>query len=169
MSRKKLVLFVATAIGLIGLERAALAQDWPTRPITMIVTFAPGGTNDTVARILASRMGDYLGQTIVVENVAGASGLTGTARVAKAAPDGYQLLLGDNGIFGVDPGVYRNLPYAVTDFAPVGLLAELSLVLATRKDLPAGTLEEFIAYTRANEASCNTDRPAPAPCHISPV
>jgi tripartite-type tricarboxylate transporter receptor subunit TctC len=159
MSRKKFVPLLATVIGLFGLESPALAQDWPTRPITMIVTFAPGGTNDTVARILASRMGDYLGQTIVVENVAGASGLTGTARVAKSAPDGYQLLLGDNGIFGIAPGVYRNLPYAVTDFAPVGLLAELSLVLATRKDLPAATLEEFIAYTRANQAKLQYGSP----------
>jgi tripartite-type tricarboxylate transporter receptor subunit TctC len=158
-SRKKFAAVVASAVALIGLQSAALAQDWPTRPITMIVTFAPGGTNDTVARILASRMGDYLGQTMVVENVAGASGLTGTARVAKAAPDGYQLLLGDNGIFGIAPGVYRNLPYAVSEFAPVGLLAELSLVLATRKDFPAGTLDEFIAYTRANEAKLQYGSP----------
>jgi tripartite-type tricarboxylate transporter receptor subunit TctC len=150
--RKRLLPVVAAAIGFVGLERSALAQDWPTRPITMIVTFAAGGTNDTVARILASRMGDYLGQSVVVENVAGAGGLTGAARVAKAAPDGYQLLLGDNGTFGIAPGVYRHLPYAVTDFAPVGLLAELSLVLATRKDFPAESLEQFVAYTRANAA-----------------
>jgi tripartite-type tricarboxylate transporter receptor subunit TctC len=143
---------MVSAIAFIGPEGAALAQDWPTRPLTMIVTFAPGGTNDTVARILAPRMGEYLGQTIIVENVAGASGLTGTARVAKAAPDGYQFLLGDNGIFGIAPSVYRNLPYAVTDFAPAALLAELSLVLATRKDLPAHTLEEFITYARVNQA-----------------
>jgi tripartite-type tricarboxylate transporter receptor subunit TctC len=125
----------------------------------MIVTFAPGGTNDTVARIVAPRMAEYLGQTIIVENVAGASGLTGTARFAKSAPDGYQFLLGDNGIFGIAPSVYRNLPYAVTDFAPAGLLAELSLVLATRKDLPVGTLEEFIAYARVNQAKLQYGSP----------
>jgi tripartite-type tricarboxylate transporter receptor subunit TctC len=158
-SGKQLLLFVVATIGFMDLERGALAQNWPTRPITMVVTFAPGGTNDTVARIIASRMGDYLGQTVIVENVAGASGLTGTARVAKATPDGYQVLLGDNGIFGIAPGVYCNLPYAVTDFAPVGLLAELSLVLATRKDFPARTLEEFIAYTRANDAKLQYGSP----------
>ena len=159
-SRRRLLPILAAAIGLISLDwAAALAEDWPTRPITMIVTFAPGGTNDIVARILAARMGDYLGQTIIVENVAGASGLTGTARVAKATPDGYQVLLGDNGIFGIAPGIYRTLPYAVTDFAPVGLLAELPLVLATRKDFPPRTLDEFIAYTRANQAKLQYGSP----------
>jgi len=157
--RNHLAYLIAGAIALIEPTVSALAQDWPTRPVTLVVTFAPGGTNDIVARILASRMGDYLGQTIVVENVSGASGLTGTARVAKAAPDGYQLLLGDNGIFGIAPSVYRNLPYTVSDFAPVGLLAQLSLVLATRKDMPAGTLQEFIVYTRANQAKLQYGSP----------
>jgi tripartite-type tricarboxylate transporter receptor subunit TctC len=157
--RRQVVTVVATAIGLIGLESAATAQDWPTRPVTMIVTFAPGGANDVVGRILAARMGDYLGQTVVVENVTGASGLTGAARAAKAAPDGYQFLLGDNGLFGIAPGLYRSLPYAVTDFAPVGLLVELPLVLATRKDFPAASLDEFIAYTRANQAKLQYGSP----------
>jgi tripartite-type tricarboxylate transporter receptor subunit TctC len=126
----------------------------------MIVTFAPGGTNDTVGRILASRMGDFLGQSVVVENVAGASGLTGTARVAKAAPDGYQFLLGDNGLFGIAPNVYRHLPYSPeNDFAPVGLLAELPLVLATRKDLPPSSFAEFVTYVRANQAKLQYGSP----------
>jgi tripartite-type tricarboxylate transporter receptor subunit TctC len=150
---------LAAAIGLLGLQCAALAQEWPTRPVTLIVTFAPGGNNDTVARILAARMGDYLGATIVVENVAGASGLTGAARVAKATADGYQVLLGDNGLFGIAPNMYRTLPYAVSDFAPVGLLVEVPLVLATRKDFPAGSLDEFIAYTKANQAKLQYGSP----------
>ncbi len=158
-SHRQFASILAAALALLGAEHAALAQDWPTRPITLIVTFAPGGTNDTVARILAARMVDYLGQTIVVENVAGASGLTGAARVAKAAPDGYQLLLGDNGLFGTAPNMYRTLPYAVSDFTPVGLLVELPLVLATRKDFPAATLEEFIAYTRTNQAKLQYGSP----------
>ena len=158
-SLRQFLTILAAAIGLVGLERAALAQDWPTRPITLIVTFAPGGTNDTVARILAARMGDYLGQNVVVENVAGASGLTGTARVAKATADGYQVLLGDNGVFGIAPDMYRSLPYAIGDFAPVGLLDEVSLVVATRKDFPAANVSEFITYTRSNQAKLQYGSP----------
>jgi tripartite-type tricarboxylate transporter receptor subunit TctC len=131
----------------------AWAQDWPTRPLTMVVPFAPGGPIDVVARIQGQRMGELLGQTIIIENVGGAGGGTGSARVANAAPDGYQLLLGNIGTHAFNQTLYKKPPYnAATDFAPVGLTTEAARVLVVRKDLPVGTLPEFIAYAKANQA-----------------
>src|SRR6266849_2140588 len=130
-----------------------LSQDWPTRPVTMVVPFAAGGPADTVGRILASSLSELLGQQVIIENVGGGGGTTGSARVAKASPDGYQFVLGNVGTHAVSQTVSKNPPYSsASDFAPVALIADLSLVLVARKDLPAGNLPEFIAHAKANQA-----------------
>jgi tripartite-type tricarboxylate transporter receptor subunit TctC len=132
---------------------AAPAQDWPTRPVTMVVPFPAGGAVDAIGRIMATRMSEILGRQVVIENVGGAGGMTGAARVAKAPPDGYQFLLGHNGTHAVVPTLYKNPMYqAATDFEPVALFAEQPTIMTTRNDFPAGDLREFIAYAKANEA-----------------
>ncbi len=142
--------FIAFAFALI--PTLAHAQTWPTRPVTMVVPFAAGGPMDVVGRIMALGLGDQLGQQVIVENVGGGGGMTGAARVAKAPPDGSQFVLGNVGTHAVSQSLSKNPPYNVAaDFAPVALLADLSLVLVTRRDLPAANLQEFIAYTRANQ------------------
>ena len=126
-------------------------QPWPTRPVTMVVPFAAGGPMDVVGRIMATALSEQLGQQVVIENVGGGGGMTGAARVAKAAPDGTSSCLGNVGTHAVSQSLSKNPPYHVTaDFAPVVLFADLSLVLVTRKDLPANNLQEFIAYAKAN-------------------
>jgi tripartite-type tricarboxylate transporter receptor subunit TctC len=146
--RVMLSLSIAVALAL-----PAAAQEWPARPVTMVVPFAAGGPMDTVGRILAARLGEVLGQQVVVENVGGAGGMTGAARVAKAVPDGYQFVLGNIGTHAHSQTLYKTPLYdAASNFAPVALIAELPLVLIARKDLPAKNLQEFIAYARANQA-----------------
>jgi len=121
--------------------------------VTMVISFAAGSSIDVVGRIIAPRLSELLGQQVVVENVTGAAGIIGNSRVAKSAPDGYQFVLGATGGFAQNQSLYKNLPYnAATDFAPVALLAETPPVLVARKDLPADTLTQFIAYTKANQA-----------------
>jgi tripartite-type tricarboxylate transporter receptor subunit TctC len=130
----------------------AHAQDWPARPVTLVVPYAAGGPNDSQARILAARLGELLHQQFIIENVGGAGGMTGANRVAKAAPDGYTLLLGGLAVLGQIPTLYKKPLYnAVTDFEHVFLFAESARILITRKDLPADNLAEFIAYAKANQ------------------
>jgi tripartite-type tricarboxylate transporter receptor subunit TctC len=130
----------------------ALSQNWPSRPVTMVVPFAAGSASDTVGRILAARLSEVLGQQIVVENVGGAGGMTGTARVANAPPDGYQFVLGSVDTFAMNQSLYKKLPYqAATDFVPVGLVIEQPILLIARNDLPANTLPQFISYAKANQ------------------
>jgi tripartite-type tricarboxylate transporter receptor subunit TctC len=118
----------------------------------MVVPFAAGGPMDVVGRIMAQSLSEQLGQQVVVENVGGGGGMTGSARVAKAAPDGYQFGLGNVGTHAVSQSLSKNPPYRIAaDFEPVALFADLSLVLVTRKDLPANNLQEFIAFTKANQ------------------
>jgi len=126
---------------------AATAQDWPTRPVTMVVPFAAGGGGDLIGRILAPRLSELLGRTVIVENIGGAGGMNGAARVANAAPDGYQFVLGNIGTHAQNQTLYKNPLYnAATDFAPVALIAEVPTLLVARKDLPADNLPEFMAY-----------------------
>ncbi len=132
----------------------AQAQDWPARPITLVVPFAAGGSSDAIARIVADGISGNLGQPVVVENVPGAGGLTGTARVAKAPPDGYQFVIGNVGVFAQSPWLYKKPPFnPITDFAPLALLSDESLVLVARPDFPAENLQQFIAYAKANQAN----------------
>ena len=128
------------------------AETWPIRPPTMVVPFAAGGPMDAVARILQSALSDALQQQVIVENVGGAGGMLGTARVAKSAPDGYQFVLGNVGTHAVSQTLYKTPFYnSITDFTPVVLIADLSLVMVARKDLPANNLQEFIVYAKANQ------------------
>jgi tripartite-type tricarboxylate transporter receptor subunit TctC len=120
----------------------------------MIVPFAAGGPSDAQGRILALHLSDFLHQSVIVENVVGAGGMAGSARVAKATPDGYQLLLGGSNTHVYNQTLYSKPLYnAVVDFAPVAMVARSSYVLITRKDLPVATLPEFISYVRANQAT----------------
>jgi tripartite-type tricarboxylate transporter receptor subunit TctC len=145
---------LAAALVLLGLQAGAAAQDWPARPVTLVVPFAAGGPVDVGGRILAQRLSEILGRQIVVENVGGAGGATGASRVAKAPPDGYQVLLGNIATQAFSQSLHRKPPYdAVSDFAPVGLTVEQPRLLVVRKDFPADALPEFIAYAKANAES----------------
>jgi tripartite-type tricarboxylate transporter receptor subunit TctC len=138
-------------LALLALAGVAQAQDWPSRPITMVVPYGAGSPADVLGRLLVPRMTEILGQQIVVENVGGAGGVTGVNRVAKAAPDGYQFVLGGVGTHAQSQSLYKNPPYnAATDFAPIGLVTEAPLVLVARKDLPGEGLAGFIAHAKAN-------------------
>jgi tripartite-type tricarboxylate transporter receptor subunit TctC len=143
----------ATAALLTALSAPACAQDWPTHPITLIVPFAAGGGVDVSARIQAQRMGELLGQTIVIENIGAAAGTTGSQRVAKAPPDGYTMLIGNTGTHAFSQGLAKTPLYnSVTDFTPVGVVTESPRILVARKGLPVNNLQEFIAYVKANQA-----------------
>jgi tripartite-type tricarboxylate transporter receptor subunit TctC len=147
------ILAIAFSAGLFCIN-PAVAQEWPVRPVTLVVPFAAGGPIDTIGRIIATRLIELLGQQVIVENVGGAGGMTGTARVAKAAPDGYQVVLGNVGTHAGNQTLYRHPLYnAATDFAPVILVVELPLVLVARKDLPAADLPGFLAFAKANQAT----------------
>ena len=128
----------------------AHAQDYPTRPVTMVVPFSAGGPTDTVARLVAQSMSKSLGQQVIVENVGGAGGTIGAGRVAKADPDGYTILLHHIGQ-ATSATLYRKLAYdPKTDFAPVGLVTDVPMTIVARKDFPAKDLKELVAYVKAN-------------------
>lgn len=134
----------------------AFGQAFPSRPITMVVPFAPGGPTDIVARIVAERMSQTLGQQVVVENVAGAAGTTGANRVARADPDGHTILMGPMSTMSFSPALYPNLAFNVlTDFEPIGIAASAPILLVANKALPAKTLAEFSAHLKANAATIN--------------
>jgi tripartite-type tricarboxylate transporter receptor subunit TctC len=144
---------VAAVAALLAASAPAMAQDWPTRPVTMVVPFAAGGAFDVIARVFSPQLSHSLGQQVIVENVGAAAGIVGTNRVAKATPDGYQFLFGSVGTHAYNQTLYKKLPYnAATDFAPIALIVEQPMVLLVRKDFPANTLQEFIAYVKANSA-----------------
>jgi len=147
------VLLAVAATALVAAAQVAKAQEWPTRPVTLVVPFAAGSASDTVARILGTRLSEVLGQQVLVENIGGAGGMTGVARVAKAPPDGYQLVLGGVDTFAMNQTLYKKPLYnASADFAPVALMVEQALILVARNDLPAGNLQEFTAHAKANQA-----------------
>jgi len=130
---------------------SASAQEWPTRPLTMVVPFAAGGPADVLGRILDYRLSELLGRQVIIENTGGAGGITGSIHVAKAAPDGYQFVMGTQGTHAQNQALYKNPPYnPIADFAPVGLIVVTPLVLVARKDLPANDFEEFVAYFKQN-------------------
>ncbi|MCS6932940.1 MAG: tripartite tricarboxylate transporter substrate binding protein [Acetobacteraceae bacterium] len=157
LSRRALAgLLVAPAL-LPGLSRA---QAWPARPVRIVVPFPPGGTTDVVARLVAARMGERLGQSLVIENRAGAGGTVGSAVVAQSPPDGYTLLVSNVASQGVGPSLYRNLPYnAVTDFTHIGVIAEIPSVLIVNVDRPIRTLAEFIEAARRDPGGIRVASP----------
>src|SRR5262245_31811868 len=141
----------AAAAALLMLAGTAAGQEWPTRPITLVVPFVAGGGVDVSARIQAQHMSELLGQPIVVDNVGAAAGTIGAQRVAKAAPDGYTMLIGNTGTQAYSQSLYKKPLYnAVADFQPVGIVSESPRILIARKDLPVNNLQEFVAYARAN-------------------
>ena len=138
---------------LIAATAQARAQDWPSRPMTLVVPFAAGGGVDVSARIQAQGMGERLGQPIVVDNMGGAAGMTGALHVAKSDPDGYTILIGNSGTQAFSQSLHKEPLYnSVTDFTPVGLATESPRILIARKDLPVSNLQEFIAYVKANQS-----------------
>ena len=146
-------LHVVLAAAFIAATTPAMAQsDWPNRPITLIVPFAAGGGVDASARMQAIALGEILGQTIVVENVGAAAGTVGSGRVAKAAPDGYTVLIGNSGTHVFSQSLYKKAPYdSTTDFEPVSIVTGSPRLLVARKDLPVNNLQEFVAYIKANK------------------
>jgi tripartite-type tricarboxylate transporter receptor subunit TctC len=146
--KRRTTLLVASLIAA-ALATPAFAQDYPTRPITLIVPYAAGGGNDVMARIVADKMGAALGQPIVVENRGGAGGSIATRAVAHAPPDGYTLGLGGTGTLAIDPTLYPNVGYDPRkDFAPIGLIATSALVVLVNPSVPAKTIPELIALAK---------------------
>jgi len=147
----KRVLLAAVFAALVSAGQAT-AQDFPTRPVTMVIPFAAGGPQDTIGRIIAQRMTELLGQQVIVENVGGAGGMTGSKRVADAKPDGYTMVLGSVGTHAQNQTLYKRPLYNVeTDFTPVAYLAVTPIALITRPDLPVNNLKDFVAYAKANQ------------------
>ena len=162
----------AIAIGLVlnaFVPAHGAAQAWPTRPVTMVVPLAAGGAIDGIDRILNPHLSEILRQQVIIENVGGAGGMIGAHRVAKATPDGYQFVFGTAGTHAQNQTLYKQPRYnAATDFAPVVLIAEMPLVLIARRDLPVNNLQEFIAYTKANQAKMQYGSPgAGSPSHLA--
>src|SRR5262249_26293337 len=142
-------MFAVATLAIAGLPAAA--QNYPTHPITMIVPYPAGGPSDVVARIIADGMSKALGQNIVIENVGGAGGTIGTARVAAAKDDGYTLLAASMGSHVSAPALYPNLQYdSRKDFVPIGLTSHAPAAIIARKDFPAKNIQEFIAYLKEN-------------------
>jgi len=134
----------------------AAAQDYPTKPITLIVPFAAGGPTDVISRIIGEHMSRTLGQQIVIENALGAGGTTASTRAKRAAPDGYTLITGHMGTHAASVALYPKLQYDPrTDFEPIGLIAGTPILVLAKKDFPAKDLKEFVAYVKANEAKLN--------------
>ena len=148
--------FIIAFLAVFGLLASAQAQSYPSRSITMVVPFAAGGPTDIIARIVSDHMARTLGQTIVVENVAGAGGTTGSLRIARATPDGYTIMMGNLGTHSASVGLYPNLAYDPrTDFAPVINTAGTPMLISAHKDFPANTLQEFVALLQANPGKYN--------------
>src|SRR5690242_3822265 len=148
---KKAIL--AAAIAALTMVGQAGAENFPTRPVTMVIPFAAGGPTDVLGRVIAARMSEVLGQNVIIENIGGAGGMTGSARVAQAKPDGYTMVLGTVGTHAQGQTLYKRPLYnAITDFTPVVLIAEVPIALLARKDLPVNNLKEFVAYAKANQS-----------------
>jgi tripartite-type tricarboxylate transporter receptor subunit TctC len=145
---------LAMTAGLVSIAACAvpaMAQDnYPSKPITMIVPFAAGGSSDVIARLVGDEMGRVLGQRIVMENMAGAGGATALTRAARAEPDGYTIVIGNSGTNAASYTIYPDLKYTQADFAPIGLVAKTSPMIALKLDFPAKTLMEFVDYARKN-------------------
>ena len=157
---RKLSFVAVFAVLLAGIGGIA-AQTYPSRPITVVVAFAAGGSGDTIARILADHMRTDLGQTVIVENVGGAAGSIGVGRVARSAPDGYTISSGNWPTHVLNGAIYSLNYDALKDFEPISLVATESIVIVGRKDLPAAGLKDLIAWLRANPAKASAGTSGP--------
>src|SRR5215211_6108419 len=154
MATMKLISIVSLTLG--AFAAAAVAQDYPTRPITLVVGYAAGGGNDIMARVAAEKMSPLLGQQIVIENRGGAGGSIATRQIAKAAPDGYTLGLGGTGTLAINPTLYGNVGYDPRrDFAPIGLIATSALVVCVHPSLPVRSIGELIALAKQEAGKLN--------------
>src|SRR3954453_20435178 len=150
MHRRRML---GAALGLLVLaaNAAAAADDYPNRPITLVVPFPPGGSTTIVARIIGDKLAEALGQQIIVDNRGGAGGTIGTRAVAKSAPDGYTLLLGYTGTLAIGPTLYPGAGYdSRKDFAPIGMIGHAPNTLVLHPSTPAKTVAELVAYAKAN-------------------
>jgi tripartite-type tricarboxylate transporter receptor subunit TctC len=154
--RRQFLHLAAGAFALPAMFRPASAQTFPTRPITMIVPFAAGGGTDVIARIVAEHMSRTLGQQVIIENVAGAGGTTGSLRAMRANADGHTIEMGHMGTHAVSVALYPALAYKPdVDFEPIGLVVEQPILIVARKDFPPKDLQEFVAYVKANAEKLN--------------
>lgn len=161
---------LVAVLALAGIAAGAMAQDFPAKPLAIVVPFSAGGPTDTIARILAERMSRSLGQTIVVENVTGAGGSIGVGKVVRAAPDGYTIGIGHIGTHVIN-GAVHNLPYDLrTDLEPVAMIATNPQIILSNTTVPAKDLKEFIAWGKAKRSpvTCATGGPG-TPAHVSGV
>jgi tripartite-type tricarboxylate transporter receptor subunit TctC len=148
MCRRRTVMALLVA-GLTGATTLAAAQNYPSRPVMIVVPFAAGGGNDIMARLLAQHMSRTLGQQFVIDNRAGAAGTLGARAVAKSTPDGYTLMVGHSGVFGVAPSLYTNVGYDPRkDFAPIGLIASFQQILVVHPSLPVHSVKDLLALAR---------------------
>jgi tripartite-type tricarboxylate transporter receptor subunit TctC len=155
MMLRRSLLASGVALPIIGTARAQQTT-WPTKPIRLVVGYSPGGGNDLIARIVAAKLQDKLGQPIVVDNKPGAQSIVAAELVAKSAPDGYTLLVAPSGPMTINPAVYSRLPYdPLRDFAPVSLLAEFPLLLVVGADQPVKSVQELVEYGKANPKMAN--------------
>jgi tripartite-type tricarboxylate transporter receptor subunit TctC len=147
----RLVSPAVAALSALALACPARAESYPTRIVRMIVPYPAGGTSDVLARVLAKKMGDSMGQAVVIENVGGAAGTIGAANVARAAPDGYTLLFGYATQFTIAPAIYRNLTYdPIKSFTPIGSVVRFHFLMSAYSALPFNTLPELVSYAKAN-------------------
>ena len=153
---KKMMRRAACALVLAVVAGPAWAQDFPSRPLKLVVPYAPGGGADSVARIVAKKVAENIGQPIVIENKGGAGSIVGTDLVAKAEPDGYTLLHGQSGPISINPAVYKSLPYdPVKDFAPITMTTAYPYILVVNAESPAKTLQEFVALAKSKPGGLN--------------
>ena len=152
------VLPVACAVALAAAP-AARAQNFPTKPINVIVAFAAGGSVDAVTRLVTGHMSKTLGQPIVIENLGGAGGVVGSAKGARAAPDGYTLIGGSSGSHASSYSSYEKMPYAPDSFVNLGLTSLIPALVVVRKDLPVRNMQEFVAYAKANPGKVSFGHP----------
>ena len=156
MRVKTLFAAAATFLALSGVIGLAEAQTYPSRVITLVIPFAPGGSTSIVGRVIADKMSQLLGQSIVVDNRPGAGGTVGTKYVAKSDPDGYTLLLGYTGTLAIGPSLYKEVGYDPSkDFAPIGMIGNAPSALVVHPSFPAHTVAELIAYAKANPGKVN--------------
>jgi putative tricarboxylic transport membrane protein len=156
LPRRQFLHLAAGAASLPAASRLASAQAYPSRPVTLIVPFAAAGPTDAAARIVSEHMSRTLGQRLVVENIAGAGGTTGSVRAMRANPDGYTIQMGHMGTHAISVSLYPNLGYKPdVDFEPIGVVVYQPLMITARKDFPAADIKEFVAYVKTNSEKLN--------------
>src|SRR3954465_181947 len=157
MLSSRILAGVSAGLFALGMAMApAKAQNYPARPITVIVPFAAGGPTDVVARIVGDHMSRTFGQTFVIENTLGAGGTTASTRAMRASPDGYTLVMGHMGTHAASVALYPNLAYKPdVDFEPIGMAAGTPILILSKKDFGPKDLKEFVTYVKANETKLN--------------